>query len=100
MNQRRQPLVLLAAILVFGLITGSFAQEPKYGGSITVAVTDDPPNLDPHITNAASARNVLHNVFATIVEMNLDFVPGPGLAESWDISDDGLTYTFYLGRNR
>lgn len=99
MNQRRQPLVLLAAILVFGLITGSFAQEPKYGGSITVAVTDDPPNLDPHITNAASARNVLHNVFATIVEMNLDFVPAPGLAESWDISDDGLTYTFHLVQN-
>ncbi len=94
MNFRRLTFSVLAIALAFGLLANASAQEPRYGGSITVAVTDDPPNLDPHITNAASARNVLHNVFATIVEMNLDFVPVGGLAESWDISDDGLTYTF------
>jgi len=99
MNFRRLSVALLAALVMFGLVFSASAQEPRYGGSITVAVTDDPPNLDPHITNAASARNVLHNIFATIVEMNLDFVPAPGLAESWDISDDGLTYTFHLVQN-
>ena len=96
MNFRPLAFSVLAIALAFGLLANASAQEPRYGGSITVAVTDDPPNLDPHITNAASARNVLHNVFATIVEMNLDFVPVGGLAESWDISDDGLTYTFNL----
>ena len=65
-NRRRLP-VLLAALVAFGLVAGASAQEPRYGGTITVAVTDDPPNLDPHITNAASARNILHNIFATIV---------------------------------
>ena len=99
MKIRRTLLPLLAAILAFGLVAGAMAQEPRYGGSVTVAVTDDPPNLDPHITNAASARNVLHNIFATIVEMNTDFVVAPGLAESWEISDDGLTYTFHLVQN-
>lgn len=96
---RRTSFVLLSLIIAFGLVANATAQEPVYGGSITVAVTDDPPNLDPHITNAASARNILHNVFATIVEMNTDFVPAPGLAESWDISDDGLTYTFNIVEN-
>ncbi|MBX3144873.1 MAG: ABC transporter substrate-binding protein, partial [Trueperaceae bacterium] len=99
MNLRRVTLTTISALLAFGLLVSAAAQEPRYGGSITVAVTDDPPNLDPHLTNAASARNVLHNVFATIVEMNLDFVPAPGLAESWEISDDGLTYTFHLVQN-
>ncbi len=99
MNFRRMTFAVLTAVLAFGLIFSASAQEPRYGGTITVAVTDDPPNLDPHITNAASARNVLHNIFATIVEMNLDFVPAPGLAESWDISEDGLTYTFHLVQN-
>ena len=99
MNVRRLMVTMLSALIAFGLLANASAQEPRYGGSITVAVTDDPPNLDPHITNAASARNVLHNVFATIVEMNLDFVPAPGLAESWEISDDGLTYTFHLVQN-
>ena len=96
MNFRRMSVALLAVLIAFGLVFSASAQEPRYGGSVTVAVTDDPPNLDPHITNAASARNVLHNIFATIVEMNLDFQVAPGLAESWDISDDGLTYTFHL----
>src|SRR5690606_22256332 len=54
------------------------------------------PNLDPHITNAAPARNSLHNIFATIVAMNEEFVPAPGLAESWELSDDALAYTFRL----
>lgn len=99
MNVRRLPFVLLSALIAFGAFAAAGAQEPRYGGSITIAVTDDPPNLDPHITNAASARNVLHNIFATIVEMNTDFVPAPGLAESWEISDDGLTYTFHLVQN-
>src|SRR5690554_7172182 len=99
MKIRRSFLPLLLAVLTFGLVFNATAQEPKYGGSVTVAVTDDPPNLDPHITNAASARNVLHNIFATIVEMNTDFQVAPGLAESWDISDDGLTYTFHLVQN-
>lgn len=99
MKNRRLLPVLLAALVAFGLVAGASAQEPRYGGTITVAVTDDPPNLDPHITNAASARNILHNIFATIVEMNEEFVPAPGLAESWEISDDGLTYTFHLVEN-
>lgn len=99
MLKRRVVLTLLSILLAGGIFMGAAAEEPRYGGSITIAVTDDPPNLDPHITNAASARNVLHNVFATIVEMNEDFVVAPGLAESWDISDDGLTYTFHLVEN-
>lgn len=99
MNLRRLTLTTISALLAFGLLFSAAAQEPRYGGSITVATTDDPPNLDPHLTNAASARNVLHNIFATIVEMNLDFVPSPGLAESWEISDDGLTYTFHIVQN-
>src|SRR5690606_18982818 len=99
MKTRRLLPVLLAALVAFGLVAGASAQEPRYGGTIPVAVTDDPPNLDPHITNAASARNILHNIFATIVEMNEEFVPAPGLAESWEISDDGLTYTFHLVEN-
>lgn len=99
MNSRRPLIVLLTLVLALASSLNANAQEPRYGGSITVAVTDDPPNLDPHITNAASARNVLHNIFATIVEMNNDFIPAPGLAASWDISDDGLTYTFHLVEN-
>src|SRR5690606_24002104 len=99
MGVRRRFVSLLVALVALGLVAGAVAQEPRYGGRVTVAVTDDPPNLDPHLTTAASARNVLHNIFATIVEMDLDFVVAPGLAESWEISDDGLTYTFHLVQN-
>ena len=99
MGVRRRFASLLVALVALALVAGAVAQEPRYGGRVTVAVTDDPPNLDPHLTTAASARNVLHNIFATIVEMDLDFQVAPGLADWWEISDDGLTYTFHLVQN-
>ena len=99
MTSRKFKAAILTSIASIGLLGIVAAQEPQYGGSVTVAVTDDPPNLDPHITTAASARNVLHNVFATILEINEDLEIIPGLAESWEVSDDGLTYTFHLVEN-
>lgn len=62
-------------------------------------LASDPPSLDPiHSTDTTSATIVL-KVFEGLVDLNpvtLEIVPA--LAESWDISDDGLTYTFHLKR--
>lgn len=65
--------------------------------SITVAIQLEPPNLDPTGGAAQAIDSVLYsNVFEGLTRFMADGSVVPGLAESWEISEDGLTYTFKL----
>jgi peptide/nickel transport system substrate-binding protein len=87
----RRTLALLAAA---ALAAFALAQTP--GGVLRVGMQTDPVGLDPHITNATSTRNMLENVYDTLVMFDSSLQIVPGLAESWTASDDGLTWTFTL----
>ena len=64
---------------------------------ITVALQLEPPHLDPTSAAAGAIDSVLYsNVFEGLTRFGPDGSVNPGLAESWDISEDGLTYTFHL----
>jgi len=64
---------------------------------ITVAIQLEPPNLDPTGGAAQAIDSVLYsNVFEGLTRFMADGSVVAGLAESWDISEDGLTYTFNL----
>jgi peptide/nickel transport system substrate-binding protein len=64
---------------------------------ITVAMQLEPPHLDPTSAAAGAIDSVLYsNVFEGLTRFMSDGSVVPGLAESWEISDDGLTYTFSL----
>lgn len=64
---------------------------------ITIAMQLEPPHLDPTSAAAGAIDSVLYsNVFEGLTRFMGDGSVVPGLAESWDISEDGLTYTFTL----
>jgi peptide/nickel transport system substrate-binding protein len=64
---------------------------------ITVALQLEPPHLDPTSAAAGAIDSVLYsNVFEGLTRFMSDGSVVPGLAKSWEISDDGLTYTFTL----
>ncbi|MEO0401326.1 MAG: ABC transporter substrate-binding protein [Pseudomonadota bacterium] len=64
---------------------------------ITVAMQLEPPHLDPTSAAAGAIDSVLYsNVFEGLTRFMGDGAVVPGLAQSWEISDDGLTYTFTL----
>ncbi len=55
---------------------------------------------DPHIATGLPEHHVITSIFEGLVTKNpYTLEPEPGVAESWDISSDGLTYTFYLREN-
>lgn len=68
----------------------------EYKSDINIAVTAQPPTLDPSMTVSQVALNIAGNVFETLYTLNADYEPVPMLAESVDISEDGKTYTFKL----
>lgn len=64
---------------------------------LTIALQLEPPHLDPTSAAAGAIDSVLYsNVFEGLTRFMSDGSVVAGLAESWDISDDGTTYTFKL----
>ncbi|MGR3562696.1 MAG: ABC transporter substrate-binding protein [Heliomarina sp.] len=65
--------------------------------SATVAMQLEPPHLDPTSAAAGAIDSVTYsNIFEGLTRFASDGSIIPGLAESWEISEDGLTYTFKL----
>lgn len=65
--------------------------------NIRVAMQLEPPNLDPTSGAAQAVDSVVYsNIFEGLTRFMSDGSVVPGLASSWDISEDGLTYTFHL----
>ena len=92
--------------LVLGLVActnDDTASEPSAGSTpasevqtFIAAIGGEPDQLDPHITSSYFSFQVLENIFDTLVEPDENLAMQPGLAESWQISDDLLTWTFSL----
>lgn len=61
-----------------------------------VQLWNDPPTLDPHLTTDATSAAIIVEVFGGLVTINRDLDVVPDLAEDWEVSQDGLTYTFFL----
>ncbi|MEO3428212.1 ABC transporter substrate-binding protein [Pelagibius sp. CAU 1746] len=86
-----------AAVLVAcGTLAGaSAAQAAK--DSLVLAMVLEPPHLDPTAGAAAAIDEVVYaNIFEGLTRIDRKGAVKPALAESWTVSDDGLTYTFTL----
>ena len=69
----------------------------NHGGTYTFATISDPLTFNLAIANDASSSGVLGYLFEGLTETSwLDDTVEPALAESWQVSDDGLTWTFHL----
>jgi len=83
---------ILALGLAFGVTPATAAKMDA-----TIGMQLEPPNLDPTGGAAAAIDEVLYaNVFEGLSRFGPDGEILPALAESWEISEDGLTYTFKL----
>ena len=85
-------------VLAFALASVAIAAPPK--DAIVVGLLAEPVTMDPpQITDLNSTR-VIKRMFEGLTAQELGtYKIVPGLAQSWDISKDGLTYTFHLRPN-
>lgn len=110
--------LFLVAVMVSSLILsacgGNKAVEPSKGATsaangettapksgtagldLAVQVGPDPETIDPALNSAADSANMIMHAFETLLIVDKDNKIVPGQAESYEVSDDGLTYTFHL----
>ncbi|MBN2049665.1 MAG: hypothetical protein JW760_04415 [Spirochaetales bacterium] len=92
---KRTLFIILAFTLIFSL--GSlFAGGKQEAKVLNFALSGDPDTLDPHKTSGTLTFQTLKSLYDTLVEPDMEGKLIPSLAESWDISADGKTYTFQL----
>jgi peptide/nickel transport system substrate-binding protein len=101
-TNRLLPLVT-AGVLALAACGGGDEVDTGGGGGgggdnvLVAAVSAQPDQFDPHATTAYASFQVLENVYDTLVVPNAeDLTMEPSLAESWETSEDGLTWTFTL----
>lgn len=63
---------------------------------LSVNIKTEPPSLHPGTSTDTTSSAVLDQVFEGLTRVNQDSEVEEGMAESWDISDDELTYTFHI----
>jgi oligopeptide transport system substrate-binding protein len=55
-----------------------------------------PITLDPAVSSEATSQTYIMQIFSGLVRLGVDDEPVPDIAESWQVSDGGKTYTFFL----
>ncbi len=90
----------LVALAVASVLVAVMPLSPAWAQARTdvkVGLVLEPPSLDPTAEAAAAVDEVVYaNVFEGLTRFAADGSVIPALAESWEISEDGLTYTFHL----
>lgn len=97
-------IAVVSSVVVLGLmaylaLSRAVVSRPSAGGSYIEGVVGLPTSLNPLIGDTGrdlAAADVQALIFDGLVRINLDGTPGPGLAESWEIDESGLVYTFTL----
>ncbi|GAB3457346.1 ABC transporter substrate-binding protein [Insolitispirillum peregrinum] len=99
---------LMAATLGLPVLSGAAAlsaapalaaDQPTRGGTMNIIVQPEPPILQLGLNQQGPTQTVGGKIYQGLLTYDKQLKPLPSLAESWDISPDGLTYTFHLHKN-
>ena len=82
---------MLLTIAVLALATPAFADA-----TVVEGIGDQWQSLDPQYSSASKDAQILGDLYEGLVGLDAAGKPIPGAAANWDISEDGLTYTFHL----
>ncbi len=85
---------ILLPLLILPIMTLAGCSSRSVG--IDYTLSDEPVTLDPQIAEDPDARIVVESLFEGLTRLDENENPYPGAASGWEISADGLTYTFHL----
>ncbi len=90
------------ALLISGLLGGPLGcdagHEPR-SGELRINLGTEPPTLDWNLATDSVSITVIEQLMRGLTKLGADLRPEPALAERWEVSADGRTYTFHLRRD-
>jgi len=102
-RRRRSTVWAVGLLSAFALVVSGCSSPssqgsptPSTGGTLVIGVTSEADTLLPWTATQFQAVNVMQTLYDTLVDFDQDLNVVPGLAQSWDVSTDGLTVTFHL----
>ena len=89
---------LIVAILAASMLVTMIGAVSAFaaGGEIYVMLGTNVMSLDTNLATDGDSFEVIANCIDGLTQMDADGAAVPALAESWDVSEDGCTYTFYI----
>ena len=83
--------------------SASAGAAPRRGGTLNLSLNGDPTNFDVHTSNTVTVSYPTQPAYNTLIRYDPSDPTGtkiiPDLADTWEVSQDGLTYTFHLHPN-
>lgn len=71
-------------------------KEPKQGGNLILGTTGSPTLFNAYYSTDGASRVIEDLLFSGLVTINREFKPEGDVAESWDVTEDGLKWTFKI----
>ena len=100
MKKKLLALLLTACMVVSVAACGSETETPataaSEGKELAVQIGPDPETVDPALSSASDSGNMILHAFECLLTVGQDGNLQPGQAETWETSEDGLTWTFHL----
>ena len=91
--------LVASAVLAAVAVGGQVSAEPVRGGTLVTVLGSNVRNLNSAVQSGIVTGYPGAQLFASPLRYDEDWTPQPYLAESWDVSDDGLTVTLNLVKN-
>jgi ABC-type oligopeptide transport system substrate-binding subunit len=92
--KRNLPVAGIVRLLL--LLTVSISASAQ---TLNRGTASEPGTLDPHVATGNSASPILYDMFVGLTSFDFTGAIAPGAAESWTVSEDGLSYSFRLREN-
>jgi oligopeptide transport system substrate-binding protein len=103
----KRSIVIFLAVLIISIVLVSGCKAVKQtpqsaavssssGGVLNLWDNEDPTTLDPALQNEASSAQYILQIFSGLVKLDESMTPVPDIARDWEVSSDGMTYTFHL----
>jgi ABC-type oligopeptide transport system substrate-binding subunit len=90
------PSLLFIFLAVPLVLAGGSSERAELPSAFRWPISEDPSTLDPAAAFANTAIQICQNLFDGLTALDNEMNVVPAIAERWEISEDGKTYTFYL----
>lgn len=96
MKKIRKVLVALLSVMMIATLFGAVTVSADGGGDIYVMFATNVMSLDTNLATDGDSFEIIADCIDGLTQMDAEGAAIPAIAESWDVSEDGCTYTFHL----